>query len=379
MKIIQKKYSSVEGWCDVRQDEVENYEVDLVLAFGPPEIVCRENLYQEIRDMFPMAQVILSSASAGFIDDRLANGELTLTAIRFEKSKVKTAITDIAASKNSFDAGYYLSRAFPHEGLRSLMVFCDGRHVNASQFVFSLQQYLPSQVIITGGVSGAKEIEPSFIGLNNKPSEGRIACIGFYGESLNISYGNQSGWIPFGPERTVTRSKNNTVYELGGIPVLEVYNLYLRDRKYCPSGTPVLFPIQVRFENTLGTVIRTIHSIDESDFSITYSGNVPEGSKVSLLKADGDSLISGAADAAFVTMQQIPAPELALVISCNERRGILNGRTTEEITAFKKTFGSQTAISGVYVPGEIAPAGPDLKCELFKQSVIVTAISEIQS
>lgn len=376
MKIIQKKYSSAGGWVDARHDEVENYEIDLVLAFAPFGMLKEGNLHEEITGMFPMAQVILSSSSGEFIGDKLSYNELSLTAIRFEKAKVKTALTDISTCKNSFDAGYYLSRAFEHKGLRSLIVFCDGQQVNASQLVFSLQQYLPPHVIITGGLAGTDEKSASLIGLNNKPAAGRIACIGLYGEALRVSYGNKSGWMPFGPERIVTRSKNNTIFELGGIPVLEVYNLYLRDRKYNIPGSQMLFPIAVRFENSAGTVIRTIQSIDEGLFSITYSGNVPEGAKVSLLRADCDSLINGAASAASVTMQQLPSPELAIIMSCAERRTILNGRTSEELIALKNAFGQQTAISGLFTPGEIAPAGPDLKCELFKQSVIVTAISE---
>lgn len=376
MKIIQKKLAATSGWVDVRHDDVENYEIDLALVFAPSGMLQDSNLHEEITAMFPMAQVILSSASGEFIDDKLSDDELSLTAIRFEKAKVKTAMTDIATSKNSFEAGYYLSRAFEHKDLRSLIVFCDGQQVNASQLVFSLQQYLPPDVIITGGLAGTNEKSASLIGLNSKPAAGRIACIGFYGENLRISYGNNSGWIPFGPERKVTRSKNNTIFELGGVPVLEVYNLYLRDRKYSIPDSQMLFPIAVRFENTSGTVIRTIQSIDEGLFSITYSGNVPEGSKVSLLRADCDSLINGAADAASVTKQKLPSPELAIIMSCAERRTILNGRTSEEIVALKNALGKQTAISGLFTPGEIAPAGPDLKCELFRQSVIVTAISE---
>lgn len=370
------KYSSEGGWMDVRKDQVEHFEIDLVLAFAPSAMLKEGNLHEEISGMFPMAKVMLSSASGEFIGENLTDDSLMLTAIRFEKATVKTAMTDISTSKNSFEAGYYLSRAFDHKGLRSLFVFCDGQQVNASQLVFSLQQFLPSDVIITGSLAGTQDRQASLIGLNNQPAPGRIACIGLYGEDLKVSYGNNSGWIPFGPERKVTRSKNNTVYELGGIPVLEVYNLYLRDRKYNIPGSQMLFPIAVRFENSSGTVIRTIQSVDESVFSITYSGNVPEGAKVSLLRADCDSLINGAAGAASLITEQLPSPELAIIISCAERRSILNGRTSEELSALKNAFGHHTAISGVFTPGEIAPAGPDLKCELFKQSVIVTAISE---
>jgi hypothetical protein len=358
-------------------DQTDASAINLVMAFAPASLLVeKKELYDEIAGMFPQAQILIASACDEFIDEYHSAEDLMLTAIAFEHARVKTAMTDMATTRNSFDAGYYLSRAFNHELLRALLVFCDGHRVNASQLAFSLQQYIPSDVIITGAIAGSSDTD-SLIGLNCSPASGRIACIALYGERLQVAYGNESGWIPFGPERIVTRSKSNTVYEIGSMPILEVYNLYLRDPRYLINGRPVLFPVAVRFENSQGTVIRTIQSIDEELCSITYSGNVPEGSRITLLRTHRESMIQGAAQAVTMATGQCQGTaELALVMSCRERQSILNEKINDEIKAMKNALNPRTALSGLFTPGEIAPAGPDMKCELFKQSVIVTAISE---
>ena len=60
-------------------------------------------------------------------------------------------------------------------------------------------------------------------------SEGVIAALGFYGKRLRIGYGSLGGWDSFGPERLITRSKGNVLYELDGQSALDLYKKYLDD------------------------------------------------------------------------------------------------------------------------------------------------------
>jgi hypothetical protein len=56
-----------------------------------------------------------------------------------------------------------------------------------------------------------------------------VAVLGFYGDRLKVGFGSLGGWDPFGPERLITRSQGNILYELDGKSVLELYKLYLGD------------------------------------------------------------------------------------------------------------------------------------------------------
>lgn len=371
------KFTPDGGWEELRHDQVENYEIQLVLAFGAFSLFKQDEIYIFIRNQFPMASILFNSSAGEIIGTQTNENSVSVTAIQFEKSKIKTAITDISTCKNSFDAGYYLTRAFDPVGLKNVLLICDSTKVNASQLVFSMQKYFPKDVMITGGLAAPADQQESLIGLNNKPESGKIAAIGFYGNSIQVSFGNMSGWQPFGPERTITRSKDCTVFEAGGIPILEIYNLYLRDKAYRIPVSEMLFPIAVRFDENSFPVIRTIKSVNEGDFSITYAGSVPEGARITLLRSTREQLIEGAKSSAEMTLQGMSHhPELAIVISCSERKRMLEERLNEEIQAVTKIFGNDTALTGFYAPGEISPASIDLKSELFNQSVIITALSE---
>ncbi|MBK6863290.1 MAG: hypothetical protein IPG91_06735 [Ideonella sp.] len=58
-----------------------------------------------------------------------------------------------------------------------------------------------------------------------------------------MSHGCDGGWSDFGPERRITRSQGNVLYELDGQPALDLYKTYLGERAAGLPGTALLlFP-----------------------------------------------------------------------------------------------------------------------------------------
>ena len=56
--------------------------------------------------------------------------------------------------------------------------------------------------------------EKTLASYKENPKEGEVVLIGFYGETLEISYASFGGWTPFGPERKITKSKGNILFEI---------------------------------------------------------------------------------------------------------------------------------------------------------------------
>ncbi len=96
-------------------------------------------------------------------------------------------------------------------------------------------------------------------------------------DTLRIGYGSQGGWDPFGPERLITKSKGNILYELDGKSALELYKLYLGEQAAGLPATGLLFPLSLRTKDSQTSVVRTILSVNEEDQSMTFAGDVPEG------------------------------------------------------------------------------------------------------
>src|SRR5213079_1204094 len=122
------------------------------------------------------------------------------------------------------------ARMLDPRGLVHVLVMSDGLQVNGSELVRGLTAHLPAGVGVSGGLSadGAR-FQKTLVCFADGARAGRVAAIGFYGESLKVNCASRGGWDTFGPERRVTRAKGNVLYELDGQSALELYKTYLGD------------------------------------------------------------------------------------------------------------------------------------------------------
>ncbi len=243
--------------------------------------------------------------------------------------------------------------------------------------VSGLRSVLPS-TSITGGLAGdGYDFKETFV-IANKDITDKIAVgIGLYGNALKVGYSSKGGWDSFGIERRVTKSDENVLYELDGFPALELYKSFLGDNAKKLPSSGLLFPLNLRVNESDAPVVRTILGVNEAEQSLTFAGNIPEGAYVRLMKANVDRLINGAEDSAKkainVTKQHT---ELAILISCVGRRLVLKQLVEEEVEVVREIIGEKPKITGFYSYGEIAPFGLFSPCELHNQTMTITTLSE---
>lgn len=351
----------------------------LVIIFGVPACIAEPTFLAEVKQRFPVAEVILGSTSGEIIAEGVFDESAVVTAIEFEHTTVRSAITNIERHANSHEAGYHLMKELQSEDLRTVFILSDGMHVNGSELAAGLNENNPNHLPITGGLAGdATRFMKTLVGLNEQPGDGNIAAIGFYGNRLRIGHGSFGGWDEFGQERVITRSNKNVLYELDGRNALDLYKEYLGPYVDELPGSALLFPLSLQLNGSGQNLVRTILSIDENEKSMTFAGNLPEGGKVRLMKANFDKLIDGSATAAKFAFKPLmeQQPGLAILISCVGRRLVLQHRVDEEVQAAKDIFGDNTIISGFYSYGEISPLKPTSNCELHNQTMTITTFSE---
>jgi len=377
MKIIQRKYSVSEGWKDIRNKRVDPESVNFVLVFGSRQVLNNISLFNEIKLGYPKAH-ILSCSTAGEICDTEVNDEtVSLTAICFEKTTIQPALAEIHDHADSYEAGKKLSEELLHEGLKYVMVLADGQKINGSELVSGLKENLPKDTIITGGLAGDGALfNRTLVGLNEMPTEGKIVAIGFYGEIL-VTYGSVGGWNSFGPERLITKSKDNVLYELDNKPALDIYKQYLGEYAKDLPLSGLMFPLSIRTNSEDVSLVRTILSVNEKEKSLTFAGNMPEGIYARLMKANLDKLIEGAAEAANNSISEtFRTPDLAVLISCVGRKLVLNQRIEEEVEVIRDIYGPKTTITGFYSYGEISPSFNFTQAELHNQTMTITTFTE---
>ena len=379
MKILQEVFTKESGWKSISQNgNIENPH--LVLVFGNREIISNHQIYQELKDKYPIADIIISSTAGEIDNEGLVDNSIVVTAIEFEHTQLETCEVNIKDFSDSYAAATQIVSTLCKKDLNHVFIVADGQLINGSELVNGLNQFQDKGVLTTGGLAGDEyAFHKTVVGLNDTPSEGNIVAIGFYGNRLKVGFGSKGGWDPFGPERMITKSKGNVLYELDNQNALDLYKKYLGEAAKALPSSALFYPLSIKVEGSEEPLVRTILSICEETKSMTFAANMPQGTIAQMMKHNADRLIGGAEQAAenCVSNNSEENPELAILISCVGRRIVLDQNVEEEIEVIRDQFGKKTILTGFYSYGEIAPFNTLSKCELHNQTMTITTLSEI--
>ena len=380
MHTEQRSWTKETGWT-ITSGEMPN-EAQLVLAFGGRAELEVPERFSEIQAFYPHAHIIMGSTAGEILGTHVHNNSIALSAVHFSKTTLQYAQATITENAESEQKGRELAEQLPQDGLKHVMVFSDGLHVNGTMFVKGLMTIIPNTVAITGGLVGdGTDFKKTLLGLDAVPSEGTLVLIGFYGDSIRVGHGSMGGWDTFGPDRLITKSDNNVLYELDGKPALALYKEYLGEEAEGLPGSGLLFPINLKVtsEGKETEVVRTLLAVDEEKQSMTFAGDMPEGATATLMKANFEKLVDGARGAAHMSNEAIGSSdvELAILVSCVGRKLVLKERIEEETEAVQEVVGLGTPMIGFYSYGEISPVAPTEKqCRLHNQTMTITTFRE---
>lgn len=376
MKSQQIVFKPGRGWEDIGPS-IDSPQ--LVLVFGQVDQIDSQDHYNYLRNRFPDSRLIIASTSGDIQGTNVLDDSIVATALKFEKTKLKFIEKGITEIPNAFEIGKSLFQSLEQEDLVHILVISDGIVVNGSELVGGLNFYNKTRIPITGGLASdnAKFVR-TLVGLDHFPQTGNVVAVGFYGKNLKVGHGSKGGWDAFGPERIVTRSDRNILYELDNQSALELYKRYLGDLTSELPGSALLFPLSLKLPDSNEILVRTILSVDEKEQSMTFAGNLPQGSKVQFMKANFDRIIdaAGAAASYSISTGGSEAPEFALLISCVGRKLILNQRIEDEVEEAVEVMGPNTTTTGFYSNGEISPVQTVPRCELHNQTMTITTYKE---
>lgn len=352
----------------------------LVLAFGAASFLSDPEPLGELRAAFPRAALLGCSTAGEIYGAAVFDGSLAVAVIRFEQTGLRFAATEAAAGAGSYGAAAALAQALAGPDLRGVLVLSEGVKVNGSELVRGFNDHLPSGVVITGGLAGDGErFQRTWVLVDGAPRSQAVAAVGFYGPRVRIGYGSEGGWDIFGPERLVTRSEGNVLFSLDGRPALDLYCEYLGELAAGLPSTALLFPLALRAERgPRRQVVRSVLAVDPEARSMTFAGDIPEGSRAQLMKANFDRLIHGASQAAARARPVaggVGGDVLAVAVSCVGRRMVLGERIEEELESALEALPAGAGQVGMYSYAELSPFAAGA-CDLHNQTMTLTTLAE---
>lgn len=289
----------------------------LVLAFGASAFMDDPAPLVALGAAYPQACVLGCSTSGEIWGTKVDDGSISVAVARFSKSSLRRASARVSGAADSHRAGQALAEALDSPGLRGIFVLSDGLSVNGSELVRGFNDRFQGRIPITGGLAGdGDRFQRSWVLEGGLPQSGHVAAVGFYGEAVRMAEGEQR------------------------------------------------------------QLVRTVLAVDEAAQSLTFAGDIPQGSLAQLMRANFDRLIDGAQEAAGRIGAQGGGPALSIAISCVGRRLVLGERTEEEVEATLHALPENTQQVGFYSYGEISPFANGA-CDLHNQTMTLTVLQEV--
>jgi hypothetical protein len=382
MQLETFTYTIQKGWSIEKFPDLDS-DNTLILIFAAPEFIDDEKSIQELAIFYTKAKIIGCSSAGEIFGSRISDNSLSVGVMKFDKTPLKIATMEITDAKNSEKVGEAIAQQLDSDDLRGIFVLSEGLNVNGSELVTGLNK-TKQPVVITGGLAGdGARFKHTWAIYNGKIVRNHIVAAGFYGKHIHIGHGSRGGWDIFGPERHITRSTNNILYELDNRPALELYKEYLGEKAAGLPATGLLYPLAIRKDSSdQKQLVRTILAVDEKEQALIFAGDIPSGYLAQLMRANFDRLITGANEAGELAAaslleknKSLDGPVLSVAISCVGRRLLLGERTEEETESTLESLPPKTQQIGFYSYGELSPYANG-HCDLHNQTMTLTTICE---
>jgi hypothetical protein len=313
-------------------------------------------------------------SNAGFSRSSAVLGGIATDRIDFHIS----AATNI--SRDVDKAGRLLAQGLPESTLY-LQLFSDGISGNGCALLRGISSVLGQEIPVSGGTAGDDgRFVRTFQFAGRDVLTDAAVAVGFSGD-FKLGTGVRSGWTPTGLTKTVTSASGNTLFELNGEPALKVYERFLGKYAHKLPAIGVEYPLGlVESTGDIGEndyfLLRATMSVNREEGSISFAGEIPEGSKVSLTCGDISSVLNASDEAARLAMADLGDATVAMIFcySCMARKIVLGSRTREEIELIRQKIGTTLPIIGFYTYGEYSR----LRCHgasyLHNETVTVSVI-----
>lgn len=385
MEFKSFQYTQDKGWGLAKLPEELDSEQSIVFVFASPLFKENPGPIQELAKIFKHSKIIGCSSSGEIFGSSLVDNSLSVVVVKFSDTTIELVKAAVSDSTESFQAGQSILAQLNKDKLKGIFVLSDGLGVNGSELVKGINDGAVENIIVTGGLAGdGSDFKRTWTVFNGEILENHVVAVGFYGDNIVIGHASKGGWDIFGPQRRITHSVGNVLYELDNQPALKLYKEYLGDRAEGLPASGLLYPLAISDLSAKEPVqlVRTILAVDEKAQSLTFAGDMPIGFYAQLMRANFDRLINsayGAAENALISMDtetiHSDKPVLAISVSCVGRRLLLGERTEEETESTLEALPKGSMQVGFYSYGELSPIGVR-DCELHNQTMTLTLFSE---
>jgi len=351
---------------EVDYNFIQNNQEVLIQVFSGETYQRTKEVLSEIQETFPHAKVITSSTDGEIVNNIVSTRNIIISISVFQKTQVSTAYSFIPSVKdaqdNCFVNGVEIAKKLVKEKTKLLILFIGGINANGEKFLDGVYSVSPN-IIVSGGLSGDNgNFIECFVGLDKELHKNGVVGVALDSDDLIVKNLYSFGWDKVGIEHTITKSKNNCVYEIDNIKALDFYKKYLGEES--ANNLPAIgmeFPLIYEKD---GISIARAMTADNKDGSLNFAGNIAENTKVYLGIGNIDKIITN-----HINNLSSFSHETFFIYSCMARRRFIPNDIYRELTQFINL----APTSGFFTYGEFFTSK---KYELLNHTLTAVSLSE---
>jgi len=309
---------------------------------------------------------IIGASTAGEIAQHGPSSTPAITMMLFASDTIKchaTVVTEVTG--NELVAGKALANQLldqTEDPLELVIIHSDGLTVNPSAILRGIKKTLPGTPVVGGSAGDDGHYKTTNQYFNGETHSSAVVAMAFSGP-IKFSIGVRHGWSPISGFRTVTRSEGSVVHEIDHKPAIKLYEEFIGEEEVSKLTEVTLaeialsYPLGMMSTETHNLLLRAPFYADKKG-SITFGGEVPEGTKVQLMMGNKDQAVDAAEEAGISAAKELgDKPIAALIYSCHVRDSLYQSRdeSKKEISAIQKSIGVDTPLTGFFTYAEQAP------------------------
>jgi diguanylate cyclase (GGDEF)-like protein len=301
-------------------NKAENLFIQIFSGIVSPDYFM--NIAKILKQKLPQANIIGTTTNGEILDVEMLEDSVVIAFSVFERSKV---VSKFYRFDKKFDINV-IKNDLIFDDTKAMIIFSDGLKSDAENFLKVVYKIKPDMVI-AGGRAADKNFKQTYIFSEEDFSDNGCVIATISGSDLVVNSDYISKWTAIGKEMEVTKTNNNVLYELDGIPIIDIYRKYLG--KDVVKNMPIScmpFPLVLNKEGLL--VARDPVAVTE-DNALIFGGKFEEGDKVRFSFANIENLTDNL-DAYFERYQSRPA-EVVYIYSCAARKALLQNKLMDEI------------------------------------------------
>jgi len=332
---------------DVIPKELDSSLTLIQVFLNTVDISFIQELQQFFQKNFPKS-ILIGTTSDGVVDGKRHYDALNIvTFLEFEKTQISYLFLEHKTPNACFDTGKYLAQELLREDTKVIICFADGLNTNGEELINGIAN-VDESVVVAGGMAAdnGKMVQTFVFDKENLTSKGVVAAA-LHNKDLYAYNAYSFDWTPIGKELTVNKVVKNRVYEMDGMRAVDVYAKYFGNEiaNELPK-TGIEFPLIFKKDGiTVGRAVLVKHD----DGSLTYAGNIQEGSKIRFGVGNIDLIIRDLRYKIDKMLHDLDfQPEAIFTYSCMARKYFLQSYVDMELEILSRLG----YISGFYTYGE---------------------------